>query len=276
MPELPEVEFARRCLLRWLLNHPLAAVEAEPSRVLRDASSRDLRDLRALTGARLERVDRLGKQLLLRFDDGRGLLSHLGMTGRWELQRPGEPPVKHSRFRLVRDDGAVVHYRDPRMFGRIRPGDAEALERDPSLTSLGPDALDDPPTASRLLDAFAGRRRTIKEALMDQAILAGLGNIQATEALFRARLSPRLPAGELTRSEAERLVRAIRWTLERTLKDLDGGDSITYVEESRSPENNPFLVYGRAGEPCPRCGTTLESIRLGGRTTVFCPSCQPG
>src|SRR5690606_29397147 len=108
MPELPEVEFARRCLVRWLRHHPLAAVEAEPTRVLRDSSPAALR---ALVGARLEDVDRRGKQLLLRFDHGRGVLSHLGMTGKWVLQRPGDPDVKHSRARFIRDDGTVVHYR---------------------------------------------------------------------------------------------------------------------------------------------------------------------
>src|SRR5690606_15433734 len=216
--------------------------------------------LKTLTGARLEDVDRRGKQLLLRFDHGRGVLSHLGMTGKWVLHQPGEPPVKHSRARFVRDDGVEVHYRDPRMFGRLLPGRIGELERDPTFASLGPDALDDPPTASRLLAALSGRRRPLKEVLMDQSVLAGLGNIQATEALFRARLSPTRPAGDLARPEAERLVRGIRWTLERTLRDLDGGDAITYVEES--PSDNPFLVYGRAGEPCPRCGTTLSSIRL--------------
>lgn len=269
MPELPELEFARRCLERWLVNRPLAVVEADDTRVLRGSS---VQAVEALAGATLERVDRKGKLLLLRFDRRRGLLSHLGMTGKWVLAESDGDEVKHSRARFHRDDKAVVHYRDPRMFGWLRAGPVSELEKDSSWTALGPDAWDDSPTASRLLDTFAGRRRSLKETLMDQGLIAGLGNIQTTEALFCARLSPRRPAGELSRAEAGRLVRAIRWTLERTLADLGESESITYVEEN--PSNNPFVVYGRAGQPCPRCGTTLESIRLGGRATVLCPVCQ--
>jgi formamidopyrimidine-DNA glycosylase len=194
------------------------------------------------------------------------------MTGKFELTMPDEAPPRWSRARLTRADGAVVHYRDPRQFGRLVVAPlAELLAEDP-LASLGPDAWDVP-----IGPTFAGRlarsTRTVKDVLMDQTVLAGLGNIQVTDALFLARIHPARKAKSLATAEISALRKAIRASLRRTLA-MNRGDKITYVEESKRIEN-PFHIYGKAGKPCPRCRTIVRKITISGRTTAFCPKDQP-
>lgn len=268
MPELPEVEFARQCLTRWLRGKRLERATASPAtRVLR-GSSEDA--LRALEGHRIEDIERRGKWLLWKLSAGAGALAHLGMTGRF-VWRPVDDEPRWSRVRLEVKGGAV-HFVDPRMFGRLLPGGFDELAHRREWRAQGPDAWDETWTPASLRDALGATKSPVKVALMDQAKVAGLGNIQATEALWRARLHPGRPPASLDANDWRRLVAGIRWTLERTLADLSG-DEITYVEED--PSSNPFLVYAREGEPCPRCSTTLEKLTLAGRTTIWCPACQP-
>jgi formamidopyrimidine-DNA glycosylase len=265
MPELPEVEFARQCLSRWLVGRKITGVECSPSRVLRGRSERKLRDL---AGRVVRKIDRRGKWLLWHFAGGRGLASHLGMTGKFELVPPGAPPVRWSRARFLRADGAIVHFIDPRRFGELRVGALDDLRA--GLSELGPDALG--LGRRRLAALLADRTGTIKTVLMDQNVLAGLGNIYSTEALFTAGIHPARRAGTLHPAEIARLGSAIDESLRRMLA-MNSGDKIVYVGESK--RTNPFLVYGRVGTPCPRCEATLAKITLGGRTCSFCPSCQP-
>jgi formamidopyrimidine-DNA glycosylase len=265
MPELPEVEFARRCLSRWMVGRRIVAVHAAPSRALRGTSQAALREL---AGRTVRAVERRGKWLLFRLDRGYGIAAHLGMTGKFELVPPGAPPVRWSRAAFALRDGATVHYRDPRMFGEIRVGPFAKLVRE--LPELGPDALGIDPR--RLASLVAGRRRPIKDILMDQSVLAGLGNIYATEALFVAGIHPARKADSLSDREIDDLSRAIDQSLERMLA-MNTGDTITYVEEER--DTNPFLIYGRAGTPCPRCATRLSKRTIAGRTSAYCPKCQP-
>lgn len=269
MPELPEVEFARGCLQRWLGGKTLERVDADAGRVIRgtprEAFSR-------LAGHRVRAIERRGKWLLCRFDSDMGLLAHLGMTGKLELQPAGAPAIRWSRVRFVRADGAIVHYRDPRQFGRLVVAPiAELLARAP-LADLGPDAHEPRLTARALRDRIGKSRRSIKDVLMDQTVVAGLGNIQVTDALFLAGLHPRSRADALASADLARLARAIHTSLQRTLK-MNRGDKIVYVEETKRVEN-PFLVYGKAGSPCPRCGGGLKKMVISGRTTTYCPKCQ--
>ena len=266
MPELPEVEFARGCLERWWRGRVLVDVSAPSTRLLRDSSPEALA---ALSGRRFDGVERKGKWLLVHLSGGAGLLAHLGMTGKLVRVR-GDAPVHWSRARFVDDAGFTVHDRDPRMFGRLIPGRVDELVRRREWLDLGPDAWREPPTTEGLHVQLAAGRRTVKEQLLDQSLLAGLGNIQATEALFFARIDPRRTGRSLSADEVARLVGGIRHTLARTLAS-NTGDDITYVEEGG---DNPFVVYGRAGEPCPACGGSLTSMVLGGRATVFCGRCQ--
>ena len=270
MPELPEVEFARSCLSRWLGGRTLTKVEADPTRVIRGAPPKAFA---GLARDRLEKIERRGKWLLLRFASARGVLAHLGMTGKFELARRGAPAVRWSRVRFTRSDGAVVHYRDPRQFGHLRVAPLSELLTTEPLKSLGPDAKDHPPSASALTARLHRSRRKIKEVLMDQTVIAGLGNIQVTEALFLARIHPARRADSLTAAEVRRIRQAIGKSLARTLA-MNSGDKITYVEESKRVEN-PFLVYGKANSPCPKCEAPLEKMVIGGRTSAFCTACQP-
>lgn len=270
MPELPEVEHAARLIRSWMEGRRVERAVAEAGRVLRDQTPR--RFAAALKGRRLQAVERRGKYLLLAFDRDVGLLAHLGMTGKIVRRDRGEREL-YSRARFELEGGEVVHFRDPRKFGRLAVARASGLAALPEIAGLGPDAWLEPPTAPLLAARLGRTGRPLKLALMDQAVVAGLGNIQVAEALFRAGLDPRRRADRLGPAELGRLAAAIRESLAFTLARLTPvqGD-VAYVEEPGTP--NPFLVYGRAGEPCPRCGTPLASIVQGGRTTHFCPRCQ--
>jgi formamidopyrimidine-DNA glycosylase len=269
MPELPEVEFARGCLERWLGGQKLDRVEADSNRVIRGTSREAFA---RLAGRRVRAIERRGKWLLWRFDSELGLLAHLGMTGKFELQEEGSDDVRWSRVRFVRPDGAVAHYRDPRQFGRLAVAPLDELLTKPPLSELGPDAYEPRLTARELHDRIAGRRRPIKDVLMDQTVIAGLGNIQVTDALFLAKIHPRTRADALTSADTVRLAKAIRTSLVRALR-MNRGDKIVYVEETKRVEN-PFLVYGKAGSPCPRCKQRLKKMSISGRTTAYCPRCQ--
>jgi formamidopyrimidine-DNA glycosylase len=279
MPELPEVEVAARNLRRWAVGRRVRGVDADPSPVLRPGGPRGLAPLR---GARVETVDRVGKNLMLTLRRGSapvGLWSHLGMTGKWLRRAPRDPAPRFSRVRLALDGGAVLHYADMRLFGRLRVVPGARWGDVPELAALGPDPLRDGVDADRLHERLARLRLPIKVALLDQRLLAGVGNIQASEACHRARIDPRRPARSLTRAEAGRLGRAIvasiRYTLARFDDDGAIGDDadIAYVEEPKTP--NPFLVYDRAGEKCPRRdGGVIQRIVQAGRATFYCPKCQ--
>ena len=256
MPELPEVEIAARNLRAWAIGRRVVRAEADDGarRIFRPERPRAF--TAAVAGLRIGDVRRIGKQLLIRLDGRRpgalGVVSHLGMTGKWLRRLPGEAPPSHSRARLALEDGQTLHYRDPRLFGRLR------LE----------DGIDE----GRLAEALARRSIPIKIALLDQALLPGVGNILASEALFRARIDPRRKANALTRPEVKRLRVAVLAAIEDTLA-RESGPEPRYVEEPGS--ENPFLVYARAGETCPRCRKgRIARLVQAQRSTFYCPRCQ--
>lgn len=265
MPELPEVEFARRSLERWLSRERVVRAESTRTRIFRGASRKAFEAIRG----NLVHARRRGKYLLLEFEHGQGLLAHLGMTGKW-VKRPSGVVEPYSRARLILDRGEVVHFHDPRMFGRLEPVPAEKLETLPVVKALGLDPLVDGLTANSLAERVGRSKQDLKVALMDQGRIAGLGNIHAAEALYRARIDPRRKPATLSAEEWRALARGIRATIRLALEDADE-EEIEYVEEGG---DNPFLVYGRAGERCRRCGATFASFPQGGRTTHFCPGCQ--
>jgi formamidopyrimidine-DNA glycosylase len=270
MPELPEVEFARRALERWFEGRRLVRAVADgKARTFRGGEAPAFERLHG----RLERADRRGKYLLLAFEGGQGLLAHLGMTGKF-LRRPAGEAVRWSRARLELDSGEAVHFRDPRLFGFLRAMPAASLASDRAVAALGPDPLVDGLTVAQLKAALGASRQPLKVALMDQGRLAGLGNIHAAEALFRARLHPARTPGSLSASEWTALQRAIHASLRFGLSSAGDGEEMDYVEEPGAP--NPFRVYGRAGARCVRCkAATVKAFTQGGRTTHFCPHCQP-
>src|SRR5258705_14009942 len=268
MPELPEVEIASRQLRSWLDGRRIVAARAERSRVIRGQTQSRFG---GLVGHRLTGIERIGKWMLLSFDRGEGLISHLGMTGKWIRRAAADPRPAHVRASLTLDDGNAVDYRDMRLFGRLVRGRTEQLRGWPGLRVLGPDPLRGI-DVDRLHSVLARTRRTMKEALMDQRTLAGLGNIQVSESLYRARIDPQRPALSMTREETERLADAISDSLRATLREEDSPEPITYVEEGGE---NVFLAYDREAQPCTTCSTPIRRIVQGGRSTFYCPFCQP-
>jgi formamidopyrimidine-DNA glycosylase len=273
MPELPEVEHAARTLRLWLEGATVARARAAPTRLFR-AGGRLLFE-RLLPGCHLAGVERRGKILLLTFAreaEKVGVLCHLGMTGKWVRRPTSADPPAHAHARLELERGAVLHYSDPRLFGRIevhRDADLLAL---PAVRALGPDPLVDGLDPGALHTRLAKTRRPVKAALLDQALLAGVGNIYATEALFRAKIHPGRPANALSRAEVARLAQGIEASMAAAL--ARPVEEIAYLSEGTHVEN-PFLVYDRAGERCPRCRRgTIEAITIGGRTSAFCGRCQ--
>ncbi|HTN52753.1 MAG TPA: bifunctional DNA-formamidopyrimidine glycosylase/DNA-(apurinic or apyrimidinic site) lyase [Anaeromyxobacter sp.] len=282
MPELPEVEIAARNLRAWTAGRTIERVETDPRarRIFRPA--RPPAVARALAGARFQAVRRMGKQLLIALEkDGAplGLASHLGMTGKW-VRRP-EPgrraadgaaaAPRHSRARLHLDDGATLHYQDLRLFGRLRVVPGARFEALPEVRALGPDPLADGVDPARLAALLARSRQAVKPRLLDQRLLAGVGNIYASESLFRARIDPRRAARSLSRAEVERLGAAIVEAMREGIARQEGPE-IAYVEEGGE---NPFLVYAREGERCPRCRRArIARTVQAQRSTFFCPRCQ--
>jgi formamidopyrimidine-DNA glycosylase len=275
MPELPEVETVRRSLLDRLVGRRIVdlAVGDFPGVVgpLGVEATRARLARRQIVG-----LERRAKYLLAPLDDDTFLVVHLRMTGQLRLVAAGEPPLRFERLALALDDGQNLRFCDQRKFGRVvhlSSEEAAALDR-----SLGPEPLSPEFTTSTLADRLRGRAGRLKPLLLDQAVVAGLGNIYADEVLFRARLHPERPAGSLSPQETEDLWHAVRAVLGEaidnrgtTLADFRDGDG----EGGANQHNLNVYGRGRRGEPCHRCGGPLVCIVVGGRGSHFCPNCQP-
>ena len=273
MPELPEVETIRIKLEPHLVGREFDRVEIHDSRLVRPFEPMAV--AAELEGERVQALERRGKYLIVRFESGRALLIHLRMTGSLRHAQPGSLADDPHRRAVVRlDDGSDVAYRDVRRFGTWLL--LEPDELDPYLAKkLGGEPLERSFTARRLGERLDGRRAPIKAALLDQRTVAGLGNIYVDEALWRARLHPLRQANSITTGELGPLTRAIRDALRAGLA-RQGASLRDYSKPdgSRGRMQEEFRVYGRAGEPCSRCGTPIDKIRAGGRGTWYCPGCQ--
>ena len=272
MPELPEVETVRRGLAPALEGHRFTRVRARRA---------DLR--RPLPDNFAERIEgrlvlscgRRGKYLLIHLDDDQVLMVHLGMSGRIMIFRDPPPPLDpHDHVIFETGGGATIRYNDQRRFGLMDLARADNLESHPLLAGLGPEplgnAFDGPVMAERL----ARRSAPLKSALMDQSVVAGLGNIYVCESLFRAGLSPRRKASTVGPVRARRLAEAIRQVLGEAIEA--GGSSLRDHRQPSGEEGyfqHTFAVYGREGEPCPRCtcGGAIRRIVQSGRSTYYCP-----
>ena len=273
MPELPEVETVRRVLAPALEGRTLAHVEIADARLTRPLDPLEV--AAELDGERVEAVDRRGKYLIVRFESGRALLVHLRMTGSFLVAPRGELPADpHRRAVVTLDDGSDVAYRDVRRFGTWLL--LEPDELDPYLGArVGPEPLGPGYKATHLAEKLARRRAPVKAAILDQRTVAGVGNIYADEALWRARIHPLTPAEALDPSEVKALHRGVRQALQLGIR-RQGSTLRDYRQPDGAPGSaqDEFRVYGRGGEPCERCGTPIDKIRVGGRGTWFCPSCQ--
>jgi formamidopyrimidine-DNA glycosylase len=274
VPELPEVETIRARLAPGLEGRRLERVEIVDPRLTRPEPPEAIAS--ALEGERITHVGRRGKYLVFEFESGRHLLVHLRMTG--NVVHPAQGGLAADPYRravVTLDDGSDVAYRDVRRFGTwslLEPGE---LDEYFASRRLGGEPLERGFTTRALTQSLAGRRAPIKAALLDQRAAAGIGNIYADEALWRARIHPLRLAGSLTAEEIVRLRKAIRAALEMgiarqgaTLRDYRD------PEGRRGRMQHEFKVYGRRDEPCPRCGTPIAKTRAGGRGTWYCPQCQ--
>ena len=270
MPELPEVETTVRGLARYLEGERLEQVALHRP---------DMRFpfpdgfVQALVGARVTSLGRRAKYGLVHTDRAQTMVFHLGMSGRWRIDP--EDIGKHDHL-VMATAGHRFALCDPRRFGFVDLVPTGELERWPAFAAMGPEPLGPELTADHLCAAFAGRKQAVKLLLLDQRIVAGLGNIYVCEALFRARIDPRKPAGKVSRPALERLIPTIRAVLEQSIGD--GGSSL---RDYARPDGelgyfaSRFDVYGREGEPCrPPCTGTVERIVQSGRSTWFCPKCQ--
>ncbi|MBX6424064.1 bifunctional DNA-formamidopyrimidine glycosylase/DNA-(apurinic or apyrimidinic site) lyase [Thermosulfurimonas sp. F29] len=267
MPELPETETIRRDLVAVITGKTIQELRVLVPKLARPGPEIFCLQLK---GRKIRGLQRHGKLLL--FELGKEvLLVHLGMTGAL-IFRSSEalPPYTHIVFYL---DGGKLFYADPRRFGWLEVLPAEALPRHPFYASLGPDALK--VDFLEFEKKISGHKRRIKEVLLDQRVLAGLGNIYTDEALFRAGIHPCRRATGLTPEEKRRLFEAVKTVLHRGI-ELRGCSIRNYVDGHGNPGHfqNELRVYGRRGEPCFRCGTPLLYTRIAGRGTTFCPSCQ--
>jgi formamidopyrimidine-DNA glycosylase len=273
MPELPEVETIRVALEPHVVGRTFERVEIRDPRLVRPFEP--LAVAAELEGERVTALDRRGKYLIVRFASGRVLLIHLRMTGSLRHAAHGSlPDDAHRRAVVELDDGSDVAYRDVRRFGTwhlLEPHEVdEYIGR-----RLGGEPLERTFTAPRLRERLANRRAPIKAALLDQRTVAGLGNIYVDEALWRSQLHPLREAGALDADDVARLTRAIREALRAGIR-RQGASLRDYARPDgrRGRAQDGFRVYGREGEPCLRCGTPIDKIRVAGRGTWYCPNCQ--
>ena len=270
MPELPEVEIVRRGLAPHLTGRRLAATShsGAPLRF-------PLPDFSPLYGRRLLAVDRRSKYLLFRFEGGLTLVWHLGMTGQFHALAMVAPPGPFEHARLDFDGGVSLRYRDVRRFGYAGLLRENKLMAHPWFASLGPEPLETSFDADWLRQVCSGRRVPIKSLLMDARCVVGVGNIYASESLFRAGIHPARAAGRISAVRLAALVAAVKEVLAEAIEA--GGSSIRdFVHADGKPGYfaHHFAVYGREGRPCPNCGEPVRRLVQAGRSSFYCPSCQ--
>ncbi len=290
MPELPEVETVRRSLQPILTGRLISFVRGETFPDVMGPGGLQRADLPV--GREIVGLDRRGKYLIVELDDGSALVVHLRMTGQLVVARPGDPPLRfqHLTIGLVRqrrtDDSSTenadgphaleLRFADQRRFGRVLH--VTAQDRSSLFPAMGPEPLDEAFTPETLAAGLAGRRAPVKNVLLDQRRVAGLGNIYVDEALFRAGINPLQPAGSLDAPAISALQGAIVAVLTESVERrgttfssfLDG-----YGRQGDNGDNLRVYGRGRTGLPCVTCGSPLQLIRLGGRSSSFCPMCQP-
>jgi formamidopyrimidine-DNA glycosylase len=295
MPELPEVETVARDLQRWVAGATIVDAEVRWERTIRHPQPGE-RFAAELRGATIQRVGRRAKSVLLHLADGRVMTVALRMTGALIVAAPGTPDDRYARvvFRLA--DGRELRYRDVRKSGRIGLWERGGLARSGRRRTVrrrvaeartpyrvgdvfarhGPEPLARSFSAARLAERLRGRSARLKTLLLDQTFIAGVGNIYADEALWRARLHPLRAADTLTPIEVRRMHRAIRAVLRQGIANR-GASFADYVGADGEPGANAerLAVYQRTGQPCPRCGRPISRIVVGQRSTHFCPRCQP-
>ena len=273
MPELPEVETIVADLRPHLVGRTIVRCELRFPAIVRYPEPEVFID--SVAGMRIESVRRRGKYILIGLKRPVALVVHLGMTGQLRLVDPAVELEKHTHAVFTLDDGRELRYRDPRRFGRLLLGSEESLLSAKKMPRLGPEPIDSEFEAEELYQLLRRRRTALKAVLLDQRAIAGVGNIYADESLHRARLRPDRLAGTLSRKSARRLHESLKESLQVAIQNR-GSSVDTYRDAwgGVGGQQEELLVYGRAGEPCFNCGRPLSTVRIAGRTTVFCRHCQ--
>jgi len=270
MPELPEVETTRRGITPHILGKRIQATDVRDGRLRWPVSDEIVAGLR---GQRVHEVGRRGKYLLIRLDEGT-VIAHLGMSGSLRVTRPDVAPKKHDHVDIRFDDEVCLRYHDPRRFGCLLWTRDDPLEH-ALLSGLGPEPLEDDFSGAYLHARSRGRVSAVKTFIMDSHLVVGVGNIYANEALFRAGINPGRQAGRISLSRYEALAESIKNVLDESIRQ--GGTTLRdFVNEAGKPGyfQQVLRVYGREGEPCRICGNDVRGVRLGQRSTYWCPACQ--
>jgi formamidopyrimidine-DNA glycosylase len=274
MPELPEVETYVAELAPLLQGRAVVAAQVRWPRIIAEPPPEAF--VQRIVGQRFVHFGRRGKYILLGLESGDTLIVHLRMTGHLFVYPPTVEPDKHTHVVLDLDDGQRLHYQDARKFGRLwLTADAEAV-----LARLGPEPLAEDFSVEGLAAWLAGRKATIKALLLDQRLVAGVGNIYADEALFTARIHPQRAGGALTREELVRLHTAIRQILATAIEHKGSSLGASSIQNYLRPNGQQGgyqaerLVYDRAGQPCSCCGSAIERLVIAQRSAHFCPQCQ--
>ncbi len=275
MPELPEVETYVRELAPQLEGRSVTAATVTWTRIIAYPSAEEFE--LAVIGARFTDFGRRGKYMLLGMEDGRTLIVHLRMTGKLQVVSSHTVPNKHVHVALTLDTGQQVHFQDTRKFGRIW------LTNEPKsvIEKLGPEPLGEGFSAQYLVERIALRKASIKALILNQSIIAGIGNIYADESLFHSRIHPARTGGSLSFHEVGRLHKAIVSLLTEAIDQQGSTLGTSHLQNYSRPGGQSgsfqesFKVFRRTGEPCPSCGHPIERIIVGQRSTHFCPVCQP-
>lgn len=273
MPELPEVEGVRQTLQNLIIGKEIGRVWATyPSIVKAPKPFEQFAD--ALEGEVFEEILRKGKFLILQTGHY-AIVSHLRMEGRYILAEASAPYSKHTHIFFTFTDGSELRYADVRKFGTMHLTPKDAYIKTKALAKLGPDVIDDAFDEKYLYEQVKKSQRTMKNLLLDQEIVAGLGNIYVDEVLFRTGIHPTRIGAKITKQEGRRIVKEAKIVLNRAIEL--GGSTIRTYKNAQGKEGtfqNELKVYGQAGEPCPVCQTPIEKIKVAGRGTHFCPHCQ--
>ncbi|MDO6706294.1 bifunctional DNA-formamidopyrimidine glycosylase/DNA-(apurinic or apyrimidinic site) lyase [Photobacterium sp. 1_MG-2023] len=268
MPELPEVEVSRMGITPHVVGQTVTRVTVRNPSLRWPVPA----ELKLLEGQMIRGVERRAKYLLLETDAGFAII-HLGMSGSLRILPTEIPPAKHDHVDVLLASGEVLRYNDPRRFGAWL-WQARDTEH-PVLSKLGPEPLSEVFDADYLIEKAKGKRTVVKQFIMDNQVVVGVGNIYANESLFAAGIHPQAPAGSLSPARLTRLVADIKQVLDQAI--TQGGTTLKDFKQSDGKPGyfaQELQVYGKAGKPCPRCGTELNEVKIGQRATVYCSECQ--
>ncbi|HKQ04153.1 MAG TPA: bifunctional DNA-formamidopyrimidine glycosylase/DNA-(apurinic or apyrimidinic site) lyase [Blastocatellia bacterium] len=273
MPELPEVETVRRSLLTRLPGRTVTEIRVRDARLRVPVAEAQLHEL--IAGQRVTELSRRAKYLIIHFDNRSRLIVHLGMSGQLLLVSADVPFDKHDHVIFSLDGGLELRFRDPRRFGMVVALAESELSDYAPLRRLGPEPLAADFTPDYLFARSRGSKKPVKNFLMDQQVIVGVGNIYASESLFLAGIHPLRPAGQISRERWRRLTMAVRRVLRNAIRQ--GGTTLSDFRDSQGNAGyfqTALRVYGRKGEPCRTCRTSIRAQVIAGRSTFFCPRCQ--